>query len=125
MRGLAGRLLPARDWFAIRKLIDDSAETDARIAALSRPGRLNADLNWYRANVWQVLTRHYGTTSLPVFGMWSDGDFALAERQMLHSQRQVTGQWRSQRFDNASHCLHFYRPDARSEEPHGGTEGGP
>src|SRR3546814_12652480 len=91
IRGLAERLLPARDWFAIRKLVDDPAETDARIAALSRPGRLTAGLNWYRANVWQVLTRRYGTTSLPVFGMWSDGDFALAESQMRNSQRQEIG----------------------------------
>src|SRR3546814_15039459 len=42
IRGLAERLLPARDWFAIRKLVDDPAETAARIAAFSRPGRLTA-----------------------------------------------------------------------------------
>ena len=78
---------------------------------MSRPGRLTAGLNWYRANVWQVLTRRYGTTSLPVFGMWSDGDFALVESQMRNSQRQVTGPWRYQRIDNASHWLQFDRAD--------------
>src|SRR3546814_21072118 len=55
IRGLAERLLPARDWFAIRKLDDDPAETDARNAALSRPGRINAGPNRYHANGWQEL----------------------------------------------------------------------
>lgn len=111
LRGLAERLIRARDWFAMRKLGDDALETDARIAALSRPGRLRAGLNWYRANVWQILTRRYGNTSLPVFGMWSDGDFALAESQMRNSQRRVTGAWRYQRIDHASHWLQLDRAD--------------
>src|SRR3546814_17987670 len=72
--------------------------------------------NWYRANVWHVLTRHYGTTSLPVFGMWSDGDFAIAESQMRNSQRQVTGPWRYQRIDNASHWLQLDRADDSNKQ---------
>lgn len=111
MRGLAERLLRARNWLAMRKLVDDPMETDARIKTLSRPGRLTAGLNWYRANVWQVLTRRYEATPLPVFGMWSDGDFALAESQMRNSQRRVTGPWRYQRIDNASHWLQLDRAD--------------
>lgn len=105
MRGLAEFLMRAGNWRALRALVDDPIETEARIAALSRPGRLTAGLNWYRANVWSVLTRRYGTTSLPVFGLWSTGDFALAESQMRNSQRRVAGPWRYQRIDNASHWL--------------------
>src|SRR3546814_9209774 len=63
IRGLAERLLPARDWFAIRKLIDDSAETDARIAALSRPGRLTAGRSEEHTSELQSLMR----TSYAVF----------------------------------------------------------
>src|SRR3546814_7302377 len=51
------------------------------------------------------LTGRYGTTSLPVFGLWSDGDFALAESQIRNSQRQVTGPWRYQPTKGAPHCL--------------------
>ncbi|NGY06232.1 alpha/beta fold hydrolase [Solimonas terrae] len=111
LRGLAERLIRAGNWRAMRTLVDDPGENEARVAALSRPGRLTAGLSWYRANVWQVLTRRFGTTPLPVFGMWSDGDFALAENQMRNSGRHVTGPWRYQRIEGASHWLQIDRAD--------------
>ena len=111
MRGLAEWLLRAGDWRAMRALVDDPDETAARIAALSPPGRLRAGLSWYRANVFQVLTGRYGKTPLPVLGLWSDGDFALAESQMRNSHRHVTGAWRYRRIDNASHWLQLDRAD--------------
>jgi pimeloyl-ACP methyl ester carboxylesterase len=109
--GLAERLLSAGDWAVLRRMSPDPAETETRIAALSRPGRLTAGLNWYRANARQLLTKRFPTTPLPVFGLWSDGDFALAEGQMRDSRRQVTGPWRYARIDRASHWLQLDQPD--------------
>ncbi|WP_020650302.1 alpha/beta fold hydrolase [Solimonas variicoloris] len=108
--GLAETLLPAGNWRALRSL-SAADEAEARVAALSRPGRLTAGLRWYRANAWRVLTGRYGKTPLPVFGLWSDGDFALAESQMRDSQRQVTGPWRYARIEHASHWLQIDRAD--------------
>lgn len=111
MRGVAERLIRAGDWRLFRAFFQDPAEAQARIAALSRPGRLTAGLNWYRANILQALARPLGTTPLPTFGLWSDGDFALAEYQMRNSQRQVTGPWRYARIEGASHWLQLERAD--------------
>jgi len=103
--GLAERLLPAGNWATLRKLSADREEAEARIAALSPRGRLRAGLNWYRANAWNVLTKRHGDVSIPVLGLWSTGDFALAEYQMKKSWRRVRGVWEYQRIDGASHWL--------------------
>ncbi|NKF24271.1 alpha/beta fold hydrolase [Solimonas marina] len=111
LRGFSERLLRAGDWRALRKLSLDAEDADARVAALARPGRLTAGLSWYRANAMSILTQPFAKTSLPVFGLWSDGDFALAEGQMRNSQRQVTGPWRYQRIEKASHWLQLESAD--------------
>ncbi|MGH8446172.1 MAG: alpha/beta fold hydrolase [Solimonas sp.] len=109
--GIAEALIRAGDWGVFRRLANDPIETQARIRALSRPGRLTAGLRWYRANAWRMLVGRFGKTPLPVFGLWSDGDFALVESQMSNSQRQVTGPWRYARIERASHWMQLDRPD--------------
>ena len=49
--------------------------------------------------------------TIPVFGLWSDGDIALTEYQMLNSRRRVRGVWRYARIERASHWLQQDRPD--------------
>ncbi|WP_028079463.1 alpha/beta fold hydrolase [Solimonas soli] len=109
--GLAERLLRAGRWTALRKLSTDADDAAARIAALSPPGRLRAGLNWYRANAWNILTQPHGEVAVPVLGLWSTGDFALAEYQMRNSRRRVRGAWRYERIEGASHWLQLERPD--------------
>lgn len=110
LRGVSETLIRAGDWRLFRRLSADPAETAQRIAALSRPRRLTAALNWYRANVGTLLRGRFAPVTLPVLGLWSDGDFALTERQMRDSQRQVTGPWRYVRIAGASHWLQLERP---------------
>lgn len=111
IRGLAETLLRAGHWRALQIFGNNPTENEARIAALSRPGRLTAGLSWYRANIWTVLAKPFGKTPLPVLGVWSDGDFALAENQMRNSQRQVTGPWRYERITGATHWLQLDRAE--------------
>ena len=104
-------LLRQRDWQLFRALVGRHPETPAWIASLSRPGRLRAALNWYRANVIGARAPAADTTPLPVLGLWSDGDRALTETQMRQSQRRVGGAWRYERIEGASHWLQLDQPE--------------
>jgi pimeloyl-ACP methyl ester carboxylesterase len=46
-----------------------------------------------------------------VLGVWSDGDVGCGERQMLDSQKQVTGPWRYERIAGAGHWIPLDAPD--------------
>ena len=41
----------------------------------------------------------------PTLGMWSTGDNYLREPPMLRSAKQVTGGWRYERIEGASHWM--------------------
>ena len=45
-------------------------------------------------------------------GVWSSGDLALTERQMLDSAAYVTGPWRYERIEGAGHWMQL---DATNE----------
>ena len=47
----------------------------------------------------------------PAMGIWSSGDFALTERQMTSSERNVTGPWRYERLDGPGHWMQLEAPD--------------
>ena len=96
--GVAERILPADDWAFFRRWAWDGAEQgqdpdlDRQLADLSRPGALEAGLNWYRANNNPA---HFTATDptrfdlpsvdCPTMGVWSSRDFALTEAQMTLS----------------------------------------
>jgi pimeloyl-ACP methyl ester carboxylesterase len=84
------------------------------VADLSRPGALTAALNWYRANVAPHLELRGGpavpAVAAPTLGIWSSGDNYLTEDRMLRSAGHVTGPWRYERIEGASHWLQLDRP---------------
>ena len=43
-------------------------------------------------------------------GLWSTGDFALTEAQMLRSAEQVAGPWRYQRVEGPGHWMQLEDP---------------
>jgi pimeloyl-ACP methyl ester carboxylesterase len=43
-------------------------------------------------------------------GIWSSGDAALTETQMLLSAQQVSGSWRYERLEGASHWMQLDQP---------------
>jgi pimeloyl-ACP methyl ester carboxylesterase len=45
-------------------------------------------------------------------GVWSTGDFALTERQMVESAAQVAGPWRYERIEGPGHWMQLEAPDA-------------
>lgn len=102
---LAEWALRALDWWAFRRFARYDDEAPHWIAKLSRPGRLTAGINYYRANLGMVLRRDWPAVRVPVMGVWSDGDHFLAESQMLASQEFVAAPFRYERIAGANHWL--------------------
>jgi pimeloyl-ACP methyl ester carboxylesterase len=88
---------------------------DHFVRSLSRPGRLTAGLNYYRANLsrdhpWARL-HNDATVSSPTTLLWGDQDPALGRVQAVDTARYVTGQYRLEVLEGAGHWLQFERPD--------------
>jgi pimeloyl-ACP methyl ester carboxylesterase len=109
LRWLAELLLRAGNWFCFRKLTAHH-EAQRWIELLSRPGRLTAGLNYYRANIRIIIPRRYPPMTVPVLGVWSDGDRFLCERQMTDSAKWAKD-FRYERVDDASHWVPLDAPD--------------
>jgi len=112
--GVAEAWLQHEDWRLFREWMGGVGDVDATIADLSRPGRLTAGLNWYRANVkprppgeWLDLP----PIKVPTMGIWSDRDFALTEQQMAGSGEFVEASWRYERIEGAGHWIQNDRPE--------------
>jgi pimeloyl-ACP methyl ester carboxylesterase len=91
-------------------------DVDAVIAELEANGSLTPGLNWYRANippeslVGEPL--QLPPVQAPTMGVWSSGDFALTEAQMMNSSKQVAGEWRYERVEGPGHWMQLEAPDA-------------
>jgi pimeloyl-ACP methyl ester carboxylesterase len=48
---------------------------------------------------------------VPTLGLWSSGDNYLNEAPMLRSAEQVTGPWRYERVEDASHWMQLDQPE--------------
>jgi pimeloyl-ACP methyl ester carboxylesterase len=115
--GVAEQWLSDEDWRRFRAFVGPARDMERYILDLSRPGALQASLNWYRANSpLRALTG--GTRPLPlvpehvnVLGLWADGDRYLIEAQMRESYRHVGGGWRYERVTAAGHWMQLDQPD--------------
>lgn len=103
--GIAEKVFMADDWSLFRKTVNDHPEMDHWIEDLSRPGRLTAAMNWYRANLTKLWKADFPRVRIPVFGIWSTDDVALAEDQMINSAEYVDAQWRYERLEGVSHWV--------------------
>jgi len=109
--GVAEFLMRVGGWRLFRWITRYPTEFPRWQADLSRPGRLTAAIGIYRANLGLILARRYPNVKMPVLGIWSSRDIALAERQMVLSGEYVDAGWRYERVDGASHWLQLDQPD--------------
>ncbi len=111
---VAERWLSDDDWHWLRRWTG-SDEVETWISDLSRPGRLTASLNLYRANLppKSILAkpRKYPPVRIPVMGVWSTGDVALTEKQMRASGEFVSGGWRYEQIEDVGHWIPLDAPD--------------
>ncbi len=84
--------------------------------SLSRPGRLTAALNYYRANLgagdgaWAALTQELKIAT-PTTLLWGDQDPALGRRAVEATAAHVEGAYRLEVLEGSGHWLQFERPD--------------
>jgi len=85
------------------------------VKSLSRPGRLTAALNYYRANFSDPPAWAAGAGQLRVIAptvlLWGDQDPALGRLQAETTTRHMTGDYRLDVLEGAGHWLQFERPD--------------
>ena len=90
-------------------------DADAVIAELEANGSLTPALNYYRANlppeVWVLPGRPLPAVEAPTMGVWSTGDIALTEPQMMDSAQNVSGPWRYERLEGPGHWMQLEAPD--------------
>jgi pimeloyl-ACP methyl ester carboxylesterase len=88
---------------------------DSFVRSLSRPGRLTAGLNYYRANLktggraWDRLQR-LGPITSPSQLVWGEEDPACGPRQATDTEARVAGRYRFRPLPGAGHWLQFERP---------------
>lgn len=116
----AEEALQRHDWRLFREAFGSGGDLDRYIEDLSRPGRLTAGLNWYRANISpesfvSAMSSSVPAVSCPTLGVWSSGDVALTEHQMTSSAENVSGPWRYERIDDASHWMPVDAPERLNE----------
>jgi pimeloyl-ACP methyl ester carboxylesterase len=118
MEGKAENVLAEDDFRRLRALLGSAIPrgvVDHFVRSLSRPGRLTAGLNYYRAN----LSREHAWTDLrgdikvvaPTVLLWGDQDPALGRLQAEDTARHMTGDYRLDVLEGAGHWLQFERPE--------------
>jgi pimeloyl-ACP methyl ester carboxylesterase len=88
---------------------------DAVYAELERDGSLTPGLNYYRANVNPDALvgppLELPSIQAPTMGIWSSGDPALLEEQMVNSSKYCSATFRYERLDGVGHWMQWEAPD--------------
>jgi pimeloyl-ACP methyl ester carboxylesterase len=112
IKGLSEWMVTRANWWLWRKMIRYDPEFEQWKAELSRPGRLTAAINIYRANLKLRLPQNWPKVTVTVMGVWGEGDVALAEEQMIASEKYVSASWGYERIgDRSGHWLMLSVPD--------------
>jgi pimeloyl-ACP methyl ester carboxylesterase len=102
------------DGFANFKVWAHHPDADEVIGRLSNPAALRSSLALYRANLppeWLVTpAMEFPPVQCPTLGVWSTGDIALTEQQMLDSAAYVTGRWQYEQVAGAGHWMQLDAP---------------
>jgi pimeloyl-ACP methyl ester carboxylesterase len=110
LRWVAEFLLTRFDWLGFRLMTRYPEEMDNWRRTLGRPGRLTAALNYYRANLGMFFQRNFPPVTVTVLGIWGSGDVALAERQMLETEKYVEAPFQYRSIEGAGHWVQLDAP---------------
>jgi len=103
LRGFIEFLVRRFNWLLFRLAVRYPGEFPNIRERLSRPGRLTAGFNYYRANLRLMRSRRFRRVDVPVVGIWSEGDRFLTENQMRGSERYCDAGFRYFRITGANH----------------------
>jgi pimeloyl-ACP methyl ester carboxylesterase len=111
---VAEQWLSSNDWANLRAWAGHP-DADGVITELEENGSLTPGLNYYRANVpperFLQSRLDVPPVQAPTMGVWSSGDLALTEAQMVNSAKSLAGPWRYERLDGAGHWMQLEVPD--------------
>ncbi|HEY6117801.1 MAG TPA: alpha/beta hydrolase [Candidatus Dormibacteraeota bacterium] len=117
MEGKAERVLADDEFRRLRAMFGGKlprAVVDDFVRSLSRPGRLTAGLNYYRANLsqehWWAGLQSDLKIAIPTVLLWGDQDPALGREQAEKSADRVDADFRLEVLAGAGHWLQFERP---------------
>jgi pimeloyl-ACP methyl ester carboxylesterase len=128
--GLGEAFLRKDDYHAMKRWMSHPHAQEV-IDELERDGQMSAHLRWYRANApmdaFIVDPPTLPPVTQPVLGIWSSGDFALTERQMVNSAPYCPNGFTFVRLEDYGHwipleaprevsraILNFLSPDGRT-----------
>jgi pimeloyl-ACP methyl ester carboxylesterase len=112
LRGLIELVIRSFGWHLFAMFSGYPEEMPRWRQRLSRPGRLTAGLNYYRANLHLLFAGAGLRVRVPVVGIYSSGDRFLVERQMRESAQYCDAGWQYVRLDGANHWLQLSAADA-------------
>lgn len=111
--GLGEAFLRKNDYEAMRTWMGHP-RADAVIEELERDGQMRTHLLWYRANIPPSAFVDdppvVPPVRVPALGVWSSGDRALSERQMIESQNYCTAGFTYVRLEGYGHWLPLEAP---------------
>jgi len=116
--GIAEETIVYDNWQWLRVFARGDGDQDQWIEDMARPGALTAALNWYRAN---LAPRPPGPpltlppVAAPTLAIWSDGDHYLDGARVEQSAAYVTGPFRYEQINGASHWIPIDAPDRLNE----------
>lgn len=118
--GLTEHALSQDNFRRFRAVFASHPDVDRAVDDMSRPGRLTAGLNWYRArnhlaNYFAAVRRRWPHCSVPTLGIWSSNDKYLAEDQMTNSAKHMDAGWRYERLDGLGHWVPLEAPDVLAD----------
>lgn len=102
-----------RWWAPEHPVIDDV------VADMSRPGRMTACINLYRANLIAILLRPWPRCKVPVLGIWSKGDKFLSQDQMTDSARLCDAGFEYRQLDGCAHWIPLEQPEWLAQQAAG------
>lgn len=112
--GLGEAFLRKNDYEAIRTWLGHP-RVEEIIAELERDGQMSAHLRWYRANIppeaFVADPPILPPIEAPTMGIWSSGDHALSERQMVNSRDYCVNGFEFVRLEGYGHWLALEAPE--------------
>ena len=104
------------DWKLAREWIRGHGDVERYLEDLSRPGALDGGAQLVprqhrTRGASSVSATAFPAIAAPTMGIWSSGDDYLLEEPMVRSGEYVTGGWRYERIEGASHWLQLDEPE--------------
>ena len=106
---LAEYVLSKNKFSSLRKWAKQHPTVADTVKDMSRPGRLTAGLNYYRANFINIF-KAWPACKIPVLGIWSTNDSLLSKDQMTDSEKYMEAEWKYIELENVGHWIPLEQP---------------